>query len=138
MIDESTEFGARAARRLREDRLAWLTTVDGRGTPRPIPVWFLWDGGESFLVYSRPGTPKLRNIERNPRVSLHLDGDGLGGDIVVVTGEARVSDDPPAERVPEYVAKYEWGFERNGWTPEEFARLYSVPIRIGLGRLGGH
>ena len=55
MLDESSEFGQRAARRLREDVLAWLTTVDRRGTPQPIPVWFLWDGGASILVYSRPG-----------------------------------------------------------------------------------
>jgi PPOX class probable F420-dependent enzyme len=138
VIDETTEFGARAARRLREDRLAWLTTVDAAGTPQPIPVWFLWDGKASVLVYSQPGTAKLRNLERSPRVSLHLDGDGQGGDIVVVTGEAQISDDPPADRVSEYVAKYTWGFERNRWTPEEMARMYSTPIRIQLRRLRGH
>jgi PPOX class probable F420-dependent enzyme len=138
VIDEQTEFGSRAARRLGEEKLAWLTTVDGSGTPRPVPVWFLWDGEGSILLYSRPGMPKLRNIARNPRMSLHLDGDGTGGDIVVALGEARVSNDPPADRVPEYVAKYTWGFERNGWTAEEFAALYSVPIRISVRRVRGH
>ena len=138
MIDASTEFGARAARRLHEERLAWLTTVGADGTPTPVLVWFLWDGDESFLLYSRPDTPKLRNIARNSRVSLHLDGDGSGGNAVVVTGAARVSEDPPAHRVPEYVAKYGWGFERNRWTPEEFAEMYSVPIRIRMLRLRGH
>jgi PPOX class probable F420-dependent enzyme len=138
VIDESTAFGARAARRLREERLAWLTTVDAAGRPQPIPVWFLWDDDASVLVYSQPDKPKLRNIERNPRVSLHLDGNGEGGDIVVLSGEARISDDPPANEHADYVRKYEWGFERNRWTPEQFARLYSVPIRIQLRRLRGH
>ncbi len=137
MIDTSTEFGARAERRLREERLAWLVTVRADGTPEPIPVWFLWDG-ESVLLYSRPSTRKLRNIARNPRVALHLDGDGLGGDVVVVIGEARVSDDPPADRLPDYVAKYTWGFERNGWTAQEFAGDYSVPIRVRFLGLRGH
>jgi PPOX class probable F420-dependent enzyme len=86
-IDTSTPFGARAERRLREEVIAWLVTVSPTGTPRPVPVWFLWQG-ESFLVYSRPDTAKLRNIERNTRVALHLDGNGRGGDIVVVTGDA--------------------------------------------------
>src|SRR6266542_991917 len=79
MLDASSEFGARATRRLHEEKVAWLTTVTPKGTPQPVPVWFLWDGRESILVYSRPGTPKLRNLEHNPRASLHLDGNGKGG-----------------------------------------------------------
>ncbi len=139
LIDESTTFGARVARRLREEKLGWLTTVRPDGTPVPVPVWFLWDGDASFLIYSRPGTAKLRNIARNPKASFSLDGDGRGGDIVVVLGEARVAgDEPPADRVPEYVAKYTWGFERNGWTPPEFAADYSVPVRLTGLALRGH
>ena len=138
MIDETTEFGARAARRLREEHLAWLTTVSPAGAPMPVPVWFLWDGAESVLLYSRPDTPKLRNIEHNARVTLHLDGNGRGGDIVVCQGRAGVSDDPPAHEVPEYVEKYAAFIERNGWTPASFAADYSVPVRITIARLRGH
>jgi len=139
VIDERSEFGKRAARRLREAPIAWLTTVDRAGTPQPVPVWFLWDGDRSVLVYSQEMTPKLRNIRRNPRVSLNLDGNGQGGDIVVVLGEAAVSkDDPPASRIPEYVDKYEEYMDRNGWGPDQFAQLYPVPIRITLKRLRGH
>ena len=100
MLDGTSEFGQRAARRLREDVLAWLTTVDRRGTPQPVPVWFLWDGGTSILVYSRPDTPKLRSIEGNPRVSLHLDGNGRGGDIVVCLGQATHLERPACRRDP--------------------------------------
>lgn len=138
MLDESTEFGARAARRLRDDLVGWLTTVDGSGTPQPVPVWFFWDGKTSMLLYSRPGTAKLRNIAGNARVSLNLDGNGQGGDIVVCLGEARTSDDPPADRVAEYVAKYAALIERNRWTPASFAADYSVPLRIAITRIRGH
>jgi PPOX class probable F420-dependent enzyme len=137
-IDTGTPFGARAERRLREELLAWLVTVSPSGTPLPVPVWFLWEG-ESFLLYSRPETSKLRNIARNPRVALHLDGNGRGGDIVVVTGEASPSkSDQPADRVPAYLEKYAELIDRNGWTPHEFATDYSVPVRVSFGRLRGH
>jgi PPOX class probable F420-dependent enzyme len=138
MIDESTEFGRRAARRLREERIAWLTTVSPRGTPRPVPVWFLWDGDASILLYSRRDKPKLRNIAENPRVSLNLDGNGEGGDIVVCLGRASVSDDPPADQVDEYVEKYNALIERNRWTPASFASDYSVPLRVAISRIRGH
>ena len=99
-LDTGTPFGQRAQRRLREDRLAWLVTTSDDGTPQPVPVWFLWDRPASFLLYSKPATAKLRNIAERPRVALHLDGNGEGGDIVVVLGEAAVSDEPPAHEVP--------------------------------------
>ncbi|HST25654.1 MAG TPA: TIGR03667 family PPOX class F420-dependent oxidoreductase [Gaiellaceae bacterium] len=137
LLDTGTEFGRRAERRLHEERLAWLTTVDTAGTPQPIPIWFLWDGADSVLVYSRPDTAKLRSLERHARVSLNLDGNGNGGDIVVATGTAAVSDDPSADEVPEYVEKYAALIERNGWTPASFAADYSVPIRIALKRIRG-
>jgi PPOX class probable F420-dependent enzyme len=138
LIDTSTEFGQRAERRLRDEKLAWLTTVDSGGTPQPIPVWFLWDGDASVLIYSRPDTPKLRAIARNPRVSLNLDGNGTGGDIVVALGEAALSDDPPAHEIPEYVEKYAPLIEHNRWTPESFAADYSVAFRMRITRVRGH
>ena len=138
VIDDGTEFGSRAARHLREDRIAWMTTVTPGGTPVPRPVWFLWDGDTEVLMFSRE-SPRVRNIEANPRISLNFDGDGGGGDIVVVTGTATVERDAePAYRVPEYVEKYGWGFESLRMTPEEFSQEYSVPVRILLGRLDGH
>ncbi len=50
MIDESTEFGARVARHLREDIVVWMTTVTPDGSPLPMPVWFHWDGGGGDIV----------------------------------------------------------------------------------------
>jgi PPOX class probable F420-dependent enzyme len=136
-IDSPTPFGERAQRRLRDEKVAWLTTTSGDGTPQPVPVWFLWDGGDSFLIYSRPATAKLGNIEQRPRVSLHLDGNGQGGDIVVVLGDGALSDDPPAHAMPAYVAKYAAFIARNSWTPESFAADYSVPLRITASKLRG-
>jgi PPOX class probable F420-dependent enzyme len=128
-LDASTEFGARVARRLADELIGWLVTVNGRGAPQPSPVWFLWDG-RSILIYSRPETAKLRNIAANPRVAMHLNDEGRGDDVVILSGRAAVSEDPPAHALPAYVDKYGGLIERNGWTPESFAADYSVPVRI--------
>jgi PPOX class probable F420-dependent enzyme len=137
-LDTTTPFGARVARRLREELIVWLVTVGENGTPQPSPVWFLWDD-RTVLIYSQPDTPKLRNIAARPRVALHFDGNGKGGDIVVLTGAARVvSDVPPADRIPAYVEKYRDGIRRIGMTPDSFARAYCVPIRVEPAALRGH
>jgi PPOX class probable F420-dependent enzyme len=137
VLDESTAFGARAARRLREDVIGWLTTVTADGAPRPIPIWFLWDGDRSILLYSRPGKRKLANIAANPNVALNLDSDGVDADIVVVWGTIRVSDDPPATEVPAYIEKHAERIAALGWTPESFAGDFSVPLRIEISRIHG-
>ncbi len=138
LVDTSTDFGSRVARRLREEIVAWLVTVGRDGTPVPVPVWFLWDGDDELLIYSKPDTPKLRNIARNPRVAVHLDGNGRGGDIVILTGDARLTDDPPAPEVPEYVEKYEPRIAELGWTADSFAKDYSVALRVKADRVRGH
>ena len=128
-IDSSDERGARAVERLSNARIGWLTTVAPDGTPQVSPIWFLWDSDE-ILVYSLD-SPRARNIAKSPRVSLNLDGNGLGGDIVIVEGTARIDADAPSAAVnPTYVAKYLSVMDDYGWTPEWFAGRYSVPIRI--------
>ncbi len=138
MIDLSSDFGARAARHLREETVVWLTTVTPKGAPLPSPVWFLWDGDESVLMYSMPGA-RIVNLQSNPRVTLNFGGDGHGGDIVVFSGTATVDPElPRADGNGEYLRKYSEGIARIGSTPEAFAQSYSEPVRIVLTGLRGH
>jgi PPOX class probable F420-dependent enzyme len=138
--DQSTPFGERVARRLRDERLIWFTTVDAKGTPQPTPVWFLWDDATStILIYSRSDARRLAHVQQNPRVALNFDGNGFGGDIIVITGEAQVSpDDPPADRLPAYVQKYSDFIATRYETPEKFASIYSVALRIRPISIRGH
>jgi PPOX class probable F420-dependent enzyme len=139
MIDESTEFGARAARHLREDRVVWLTTVSAAGSPLPTPVWFVWEEPDTVHVFSLPGAARARHVETNPRVSLNFAGNREGGDIVVLSGRATADPDAPAaHEVPAYAEKHADGFRRIGVTPEQFSQRYSVPLRIRLTKLRGH
>jgi PPOX class probable F420-dependent enzyme len=126
----ATAYGARVARRLREEKIIWLTTVGEDGTPQPNPVWFLWDGA-SALIYNLNSARRIAHLRRSPRVSLHFDGDGKGGDIVVLSGEARSSpQEPPADQVPAYVEKYREEIARLFGTPANFAAQYAVAMRI--------
>ena len=130
MLDTTTEAGGRAERRLREEEIAWLTTVRADGQPQSVPVWFLWDRN-TFLIYSQPNRQKRRDIGRNPRVDLYLNSNAQGGDVVRVEGMAdKVEDAPPANELPEYVEKYRAAIARIGYDPEGFARAYSVRIRV--------
>ena len=116
---------------MREDIIGWLVTVSGDGTPQPNPVWFSWDGA-SILVYSAPDQAKLRNIEANPRVALHLDSRSSGDEVVIVIAGASVDRSAaPVHENAAYVAKYREEMVRLGLgSPEEMAETYSVPIRL--------
>lgn len=129
-LDLSTEFGARVARRLEHEQVAWLTTVRADGQPQPSPVWFLWDGA-SILIYSRQNQPKLRNIASNPKVALSFNSDGEGGDVVVISGTAEHDQSAPRlDQVPAYLAKYSSAITGMNMTVPGFAETYSAAIRL--------
>jgi PPOX class probable F420-dependent enzyme len=135
----SGAFGERVTRRLREAYVIWLTTVGADGTPQPNPVWFIWDGADAVLVYNRADARRLEHVAAQPNVALHLDGDGRGGDIVVLAGRAeRAGDVPGPDENPDYVAKYGDGMTRVSGSAERFAAEYPVPLRIRVRRIRGH
>ncbi len=117
-------------RRLREEKLAWLTTVRSDGMPQPTPVWFLWQGS-GFLIYSQSEAKKIRNIANNPRVAINLNGDLWGNRIVVVTGMAAVdANATPANEIPAYLEKYHECILQIKMTPESMAKEYSTAIYV--------
>jgi PPOX class probable F420-dependent enzyme len=130
VFDSGSEADAHARERLRTDMIGWLTTVTPEGQPQTFPIWFLWDDGEA-LIYSDRRAKRNANIRANPRVSLHLDDDGRGGDIVIVEGEARIDDTtPPVPEHAGYLAKYGEWIVSYLTSAEEMATVYNVPLRI--------
>jgi PPOX class probable F420-dependent enzyme len=116
-----------AEARLRDEQIAWITTVRADGQPQSSPVWFWWDG-ERFLVYSEPTSGKVANLATSDRVSLHLEGDGRGGRILTLEGTATTG--PAGEAPAAYLEKYAQGIEALGLTPESMVQQYSTAIRI--------
>ncbi|MGF7234138.1 MAG: TIGR03667 family PPOX class F420-dependent oxidoreductase [Frankia sp.] len=128
--DPETEPGARVARRLDADLIAWLTLTDREGTPQPAPVWFLWDTAHATaLIYSQPSARRLARLESNPRCSFHLNDNGLGGDFMVFTGHLVAAPDaPPADRNVPYAAKYGARSTEVFGSVARFASLFSIPL----------
>jgi PPOX class probable F420-dependent enzyme len=122
--------------RLRQNFMAWLTTVRPNGQPESVPVWFLVRDDDSILLYSQPDTVKLRNIAENPKVALALDVTDIGRDIVRLEGTARRAENlPPANEVPAYVAKYRERIGAMFDTADRFAELFSVAVLVTPTRL---
>jgi len=136
--DPATPFGARVAQRLREESVIWLITTGADGTPQPNPIWFLWEGGDNIVMYSQADAYRLAHIQRNPKVALHFDADSSGNDIVVFTGEARISpDEPSPDTVAAYTGKYSDRIAGSFESPENFTRLYPTPVRITFTKVRG-
>ena len=130
VFDSGSESDAHALARLAGDMIGWLTTVTPEGQPQTFPIWFLWEDGEA-LVYSDRRAKRNRNIAANPRVSLHLNDNGRGGDVVVLEGVARIDDaTPPVTAHAAYLAKYGAWITDYLSSAEEMATVYNVPIRI--------
>jgi PPOX class probable F420-dependent enzyme len=123
------ELPPAALRHIEHDLVAWLTTVDKSGTPVPTPVWFIPEG-EDLVVFSQPGSKKIANIGRHPRVTLHFNCDADGYDLAVLTGDATVEPDQRPSEQPGYVDKYRESLRRLDAKPEQFDGAYSVKLRI--------
>ncbi len=131
-------FGRRVQRRLKRELVIWLTSVDAAGRPQPRPVWFHWDG-KDLLIFSRPKSGKIRQIQAQPHVAAHFNSDEVGDDVVVLLGEARlVRGRVPAERITAYGRKYRQSIEGLGMTRETFLADYRVPIRVRPNQLRGY
>jgi PPOX class probable F420-dependent enzyme len=121
--------------RLRNNLMAWLSTVRGNGQPECVPVWFLFRD-DTLLMYSQPNTVKLRNIAENPKVTLILDVTDIGRDVVRLEGVAqRVSNQASAKDVPGYVEKYMERIAALFGSAENFSQLFSEAIVITPTRL---
>jgi PPOX class probable F420-dependent enzyme len=130
MFDLTSRFGRHVNRRLRQEKIIWLTTVDSHDTPQPRPVWFHWDG-KTTLIFSENDKAKLRHLARNPRVALNFNTDEEGGDVAVIVGDAKILADPPASsRITAYLRKYSQGIKSLDMTAAEFRDAYTVPILV--------
>jgi PPOX class probable F420-dependent enzyme len=123
------ELTSQIERHLRDDTLAWLTTVTPSGRPTPRLVWFLWDGA-TITIYSQPGAAKLRHIAANPNVSVNFNSGATGGDVVVIAGTAELVEGAPLPaEAPGMADKYTAMIQAMGYQTEWF-NSYSEAIRV--------
>jgi PPOX class probable F420-dependent enzyme len=137
MLDFTSPIGRRIKRRLRDEHIIWLTTVDVHDTPQPRPVWFHWDG-ETLLIFSQTHAAKVRHIQRQPRVALNFNTDAHGDDVGVLIGEAVIVAEPIApNRLKAYLRKYRQDIKDIGMTVASFQAEYCVAILVTPVKLRG-
>jgi len=137
MVDFNSLIGRKIKRRLREEQIIWLTTVDSHNTPQPRPVWFHWDGNH-VLIFSQTGVAKVRHILHNPKVALNFNTDSSGEEVGVMIGEAHIQAEAlPTNRIRNYLRKYRQGLQDIGLTVAEMQADYPVIILVSLLSLRG-
>ena len=137
-LDPTSKFESRVADQLQHEIIIWLTTVTQEGQPQPNPVWFMWDGADRIIIYSKPDSARIRNIAANPRVSLNFDTDARGDMCAVLTGTIAVDEKIPAcNQLPGYAGKYHAGLVQIDTDIDKMAAEFSAPLVFTIEKLRG-
>lgn len=57
---------------LKSQKILRLATVDKKGIPHIVPVWYLYKNG-NFYVGTNTSTKKAKNVRKSPKVSFCVD-----------------------------------------------------------------
>lgn len=118
MSDLVSEPGPDILPRLAEEKNVWLCTVRPDGSAHVTPVWFVYQDSR-WWIGSDDSSVKVRNIRKEPRVSLALED---GRFPVVAEGDASLTREGfPHQVVAAFERKYGWDV--------------SAPARPGSGRV---
>ncbi|NQW16634.1 MAG: PPOX class F420-dependent oxidoreductase [Chloroflexi bacterium] len=76
---------------LAERHVAIITTLNRDGSPQSTPVWYMPEA-DTIWVIADQDSLKVRNLRRDPRVSIMIATDSSPYRYVVFRGEARLRD----------------------------------------------
>ena len=132
LLNADDPIHAKALRMLDDDLIAWFVTTARDGSPRAVPVWFLWQGGR-MVVMSEPETGKVAAIRRGAPVLMHLQAGGpFGDDVVILHGTAEDAEQSLSEWLAAnreaFVDKYDEAIDSYGAPMDAIAEKYSTVI----------
>jgi PPOX class probable F420-dependent enzyme len=125
-------------RMIESGRLAHLVTLNRDGSPQISCVWVGIENDEIVSAHLNDRQQKLRNVRRDPRVSLSIEGTEIQPpgllQYLVVHGRARITDGGGPELLQELAYRY--------LGPDvKFPRMPNPPpgcvLRIEVERIGG-
>jgi PPOX class probable F420-dependent enzyme len=128
----------RARELLESDALVHLVTLNPDGSPQLTCVWVGLDGDEIVSGHMHR-SQKVRNVERDPRVLLSVEADGLSAlglrEYLVVHGRARVQEGGAADLLQRLAHTY-LGPDVE-FPPRQVASAAGYVLRITPERTGG-
>jgi PPOX class probable F420-dependent enzyme len=132
------ELPPEARRLIESGRLAHLVTLNRDGSPQVSCVWVGIENGEIVSAHLSERQQKLRNVRRDPRVSLSIEGSEIQPpgllQYLVVHGRARITEGGAPELLQELAYRYlgaDVKFPRMPDPPPGFI------LRIEVERVGG-
>src|SRR6476469_458390 len=121
---------------LESHRLAHMVTVNPDGSPQLSCVWVGLDGDE-IVSGHLPRNQKVKNVERDPRVAISIEGEGMSHGALrhylVVNDSARVQEGGAAELLQRLAHVYLWPdvkFPPTDYPPPGYV-IRTTPERFG-------
>ena len=120
---------------LEEQRFAVLATINADGTPQQSPVWYELQGDE-IMMNTRRGRLKDRNLQRDPRCSICVEGQY---DWITIRGTVRFIDDPETAQADiKHLAVINHGPEiADRLVANQYSREHRVTIRLSIEEVTG-
>jgi len=111
--------------------LSRLAYVARDGTPRNIPIGFVWNGTEIVMCTAK-NAPKLHGLRANPMVALTIDTDGFPPRTLLIRGRAEldVVDGIPDEFVQGSSTSPMTPEQREAWEAEVRSLYCDGMVRI--------
>jgi len=91
---------------LRTQIHAIVATIQPDGMPQLTPNWYWWDG-QRFWISTLDWTVKVRNLKRDPRITLCIDAGKRRANYVQVFGTAEVIEGDVKAITLDLIRKYE-------------------------------
>jgi PPOX class probable F420-dependent enzyme len=135
LLDTTRDDDRHITERLSAEPIIWLGTVRPDGRPHNVPVWFAWQD-PAILIFSDPGTAKVRNMQRSAAVSLALDSADGGRDIVMAEGRAKLithAGEHPHFLAGQFRRKYSQSLGNASF--EDWRMTFSQPVLIHVERI---
>ncbi|PKB68032.1 MAG: hypothetical protein BZY81_03285 [SAR202 cluster bacterium Io17-Chloro-G4] len=121
---------------LAEAHVGHLVTIRPNGRPQVAPVWFLEDDGQAYVM-ADANAMKVRNVSRNPAVTLSIATDQRPLKYVVLNGNAQVAEGDITNMVERICVRYDGPVRGVEYAKELLAEMRMKVIEIQVTRVVG-